>query len=242
MSKERDKAILELLLKKKRVTVKEVASALYVSEPSVRRDLARLEAQNLIKRVHGGAMIEESALAKNKIPFKVRELEESSAKIVIAKAAVKLVEDGNIIFLDSSTSAYNMIPFLEGKKNLTVITNGVRALEKLAEYGINTLSTGGNLDAGCMSLVGEEAYKTIEAINADICFFSCRGLDAEGNLTDIFPAENYVRARMIKNSRRAYLLCGGDKIGKKYFHNLCNARDLDGVISDVEYLSDGRNT
>ena len=234
MSNERDKIILELLLKKKKVTVKELAGTLYVSEPSVRRDLARLENQNLIKRIHGGAMIEETAISKNKIPFKVRELEESSAKIIIAKEAAKLIEDGNVIFLDSSTSAYNLIPFLEGKMNLTVVTNGVRALEKLAEFGINTISTGGALDASCMSLVGEEAYKTIEAINADICFFSCRGLDGDGNMTDIFPAENYVRMKMIKQSRKAYLLCGGDKFEKKYFHNLGNLKDVDGIISDRE--------
>ena len=87
MSNERDKAILELLLKKKKVSVKELATTLYVSEPSVRRDLSRLENQHLIKRTHGGAMIDESVQSKNKIPFKVRELEESSAKIIIAKAA-----------------------------------------------------------------------------------------------------------------------------------------------------------
>ena len=231
MNNERDKIILELLLKNKKVTVKELAAALYISEPSVRRDLARLEGQNLIKRVHGGAMIDDSALSKNKIPFKVRELEESSAKVIMAKAAAELIEDGNIVFLDASTSAYNVIPFLEGKKNITIVTNGVRALERLAEYGINTISTGGQLDAGCMSLVGEEAYKTIESINADICFFSCRGVDEEGNLTDIFPAENYIRARMIKHSKKAYLLCSHDKFGKRYFHNLCHRNSVDGVIS-----------
>lgn len=231
MSKERDKIILELLLRNKKVTVKELAAVLYVSEPSVRRDLAGLERQNLIKRIHGGAMIEDSAVAKNKIPFKVRELEESSAKVVMAQEAAKLVEDGNIVFLDASTSTYNLIPFLEGKKNITVITNGVRALERLAEYGINTISTGGTLDRDCMSLVGEEAYKTIETINADICFFSCRGIDADGNITDIFSAENYIRERMIKHSKRAYLICAKEKFGKKYFHNLCHKNEIDGVIS-----------
>ena len=171
---------------------------------------------------------------ENKIPFKVRELEESSAKVVMAKAAAELIEDGSVVFLDSSTSAYNIIPFLGDKKNLTVITNGVRALERLAGYGINTVSTGGTLDPSCMSLVGDEAHKTIEAFNADICFFSCRGLDSDGNMTDIFSAENYVRQRMIKHSKRAYLLCAGDKFGKKYFHNLMNLKAVDGLISDRE--------
>ena len=57
MNKEREKIILEMLLKKKRVTVKELSHTLYISEPSVRRDLADLEKQNLIKRIHGGAVL-----------------------------------------------------------------------------------------------------------------------------------------------------------------------------------------
>ena len=232
MSKERDKEILEILVAKKQATVKELADRLFVSEPSIRRDLANLEKQNLIKRVHGGAVIEETALSKNKIPFAIRELEQSNAKVIIAQKAIELVHDNDVIFLDASTSAYQLIPFLQSKRNLTVITNGVRALEKLAEYDIHTISTGGSLVASCMALVGEDAYRTIESINADIAFFSCRGLSNEGYLTDIAPAENHVRSKMIKNAKRSYLLCAKDKIGKKYYHNLCHSRELDGVITD----------
>ena len=156
MSKEREKKILEILLKKKRITVKEAAKKLYISEPSVRRDLASLEKQHLIKRIHGGAIIEETALSQNRLPFALREMEESSGKVIIARKAAELVKDNDVIFLDASTSAYNLIPFLSVKKNITVVTNGVKALEKLAEYGINTISTGGSLIASCPALVGEE--------------------------------------------------------------------------------------
>ena len=232
MSKERDKEILEILVARKQATVKELARSLFVSEPSIRRDLAHLEKQNLIKRVHGGAVIEETALSKNKIPFAIRELEQSNAKVIIAQKAIELVHDNDVIFLDASTSAYQLIPFLQSKRNITVITNGVRALEKLAEYDINTISTGGSLVASCMALVGEDAYRTIESINADIAIFSCRGLSSEGYLTDIAPAENHVRQKMIRNSKRSYLLCTSDKFGKKYFHNLCHSRELDGIISN----------
>ena len=233
MSNERDKAILELLLKEKQVTVKQLASHLYISEPSVRRDLARLERQHLIKRIHGGAMIEKDALSKSKIPFTIRELEQSDAKIIIAKKAMELIHDNDVIFLDASTSAYNIIQFLPSKKNITVVTNGVRALEKLAEYDINTISTGGNLIASCKALVGDDAYRTIESINANIAFFSCRGLSDEGFLTDIAPAENHVRKCMIKNSKQSYLLCTGDKFGKQYYHNLCHMDEIDGILSDT---------
>lgn len=233
MNKEREKIILETILKRKQISVKELAGILYISEPSVRRDLASLEKQNLIKRVHGGAVIEETAVSKNKIPFLIREYEQSSAKLTIAQKASELVKDNDVIFLDASTSAFRLIPFLASKSNITVVTNGAKALTSLAEYGINTISTGGRLVNSCLALVGEEAYKTIESINANVAFFSCRGLSDDGFLTDIAPEENFVRQKMIKNSERAYLLCAQEKMGKKYFHNLCHKDDIDGIISEI---------
>lgn len=232
MNKDREKQILEILLKQKKIMVRQLAEVLFISEPSVRRDLASLEKQNLIKRIHGGAVLEETALSKNKIPFLIREYEQSSAKIEISKKAIEKIKDNDVVFLDASTSCYYLIPFLASKRNLTVVTNGVKALTKLAEYDINTISTGGALVNSCLALVGEEAYKTIETINANIAFFSCRGLSSDGYLTDIAPEENNIRKRMIKNSKRAYLLCDGKKFDKKYFHNLCHKDDIDGIITD----------
>lgn len=234
MSKEREKQILEILLTKKKVTVKELSELLYVSEPSVRRDLTSLEQQNLIKRVHGGAIIDQSALSKNKIPFLIREYEQSSAKVIISQKAIELVKDNDVVFLDASTSCYYLIPFLASKNGLLVITNGVKALTKLAEYDIRAISTGGTLLNGDLSLVGDEAYGNIERINADIAFFSCRGVSDDGYLTDINPDENNVRIKMIKNSRKAYMLCAKEKIGKRYFHNLCHKDDIDGIITEEQ--------
>ena len=232
MSIDREKQILEILLKEKKSSVKQLAKILFVSEPSVRRDLQSLEKQNLIKRIHGGAVLEETALSKNKIPFLIREYEQSSAKTMIAKKAIDLICDNDIVFLDASTSCYYLIPFLASKRNLTVITNGVKALIKLAEYGINTISTGGALLNSCLALVGEEAYKTIETYNADIALFSCRGVSNDGYLTDISPEENNARKKMIQHARKSYLLCTSEKIGKSYFHNLCHKDDITGIIHE----------
>ena len=232
MNKEREKIILEMLLKKKRVTVKELSHTLYISEPSVRRDLADLEKQNLIKRIHGGAVLEETLISKNKIPFIIREYEQSSAKTIIAQKAADYIKDNDIVFLDASTSAFRVIPFLLSKDNITVVTNGVRALTSLAEFNINTISTGGRLVNSCLALVGDEAYKTIDSINANIAFFSCRGISDDGYLTDISPEEDYVRQRMIKNAKHSYLLCATNKFDKKYFHNLCHKDEISGIISE----------
>jgi DeoR family fructose operon transcriptional repressor len=232
MSTDREKQILEILLKEKKASVPQLAKALYISEPSVRRDLQSLERQNLIKRVHGGALLEETALSKNKIPFLIREYEQSGAKSIIAQKAIHLISDNDVIFLDASTSCYYLIPFLASKSNLTVITNGVKALVKLAEYGIHTVSTGGVLLNNCMALVGEEAYKTIETYNADVALFSCRGVSEDGYLTDISTEENNVRKKMIRHARRSYLLCASEKLGKRYFHNLCHKDEITGILNE----------
>lgn len=232
MNIDREKQILEILLKEKRATVQQLAASLYISEPSVRRDLASLEKQNLIKRVHGGAVIEETALSKNKIPFLIREYEQSSAKVQIAQKAITLVNDNDVVFLDASTSCYYLIPFLATKRNLTVITNGVKALSKLAEYDITTFSTGGALVNSCLVLVGEEACSTVESFHADVAFFSCRGVSDDGYLTDIAREENIVRKRMIQNAKRSYLLCATEKFGKTYYHNLCHKDAITGIIHE----------
>ena len=232
MSIEREKQILEILLKEKKASVHRLAAALFVSEPSVRRDLQHLAAQHLIRRVHGGAVLEETALSKNEIPFLIREYEQSGAKAIIAKKAIGLVRDGDVVFLDSSTSCYHLIPFLASKRDLTVITNGVKALTALAECGIHTISTGGALVNNCLSLVGEDAYKTIETYNADIAFFSCRGVSDDGYLTDIAPEENNVRRKMIRRAKTAYLLCASEKFGKRYFHNLCHKDEITDILHE----------
>lgn len=233
MNKERQKEILKLLLAKKKITVSELSELLFASNSSIRRDLNDLEEQQLIKRTHGGAMIEENSISAVKIPFVMRELEQSEAKFEIAKQAIGYINDYDVIFLDASSSAYALIPFLAAKHNLTVITSGVKALTRLGEYGIKAVSTGGDLLPSCQSLVGEAAYTTIRRYNANAVFFSCRGLSDDGYVTDISDSENNVRRCMLEHSKNSFLLCASNKLGNKYFHNLCTVNDITMVISDA---------
>lgn len=234
MNTDRKKQILEILLKEKEINVKDLAKRLYISEPSVRRDLAELEKEKFLRRTHGGAVLEELNSSSLKIPFIIRELEQSDAKIHIARQAAELVKDGDVIMLDASSSAYNVIPFLSTRTNLTVITSGVKTLMRLAEYGINAYSTGGHLLPSCLSLTDHDATSMLAHYNADIVFFSCRGLSADGLLTDFSIEENHIRSKMLQNARTSVLLCNSKKINQKYIHTLCSIEDVDYCFSDVE--------
>ncbi len=232
MSKNRERLILEKLLTRKQISVDELSKELYTSKSSIRRDLTNLEKHNFLKRVHGGAILIENGISDIRVPFALRELEQGDAKISIAKKAAGLVHDGDVIFLDASSSAYNLIPFLSEKKDITVITNGVKALQRLAEFNIKTICTGGKMFNASFALVGDEAYAILDGINADISFFSCRGMSEDGKLTDITDSENYVRQRMISNSKKSYFLCASEKIGRLFYHNLCTVNDITGVICE----------
>lgn len=233
MNKEREKEILKILLAEKRVYVKNLAERTYASEPSIRRDLVSLERQGYLRRVHGGAVIEETNNSEMKIPFVLRELEQSDAKITIAQKAASLVRDGSVIMLDASSSAYNMIPFLSRFANLTVITNGVKALTALSEYNITAFSTGGKLIPSLLSLTGDDALTTIARYNADFVFFSCRGLSDKGMATDFSIEENIIRRKMLTHAKTKVLLLDDSKFNREYMHNLCSVGDLDYVISNA---------
>ena len=231
MNEEREIEILKTLIQQKQVSVNELAEKMYTSKASIRRDPKSLEPQHLLRRVHGGAILEENSISRIKIPFLLRELEQSDEKIQLAKYAADLVENGNVIFLDASTSAYHIIPYLAPKKDLTVITNGIKALTRLSEYNIRCIGTGGTVFNSCLAFVGEAACCSVEQYYADICFFSSRGLSEDGMLTDISQEENMVRQKMIAHAKASYALFTEGKIGKQYFHRLCAAGDLTGVIT-----------
>ena len=77
----------------------------------------------------------------------------------------------------------------------------------------------------------------LSSYNADVVFFSCRGLAPDGMITDFSIDENLVRRKMIERSKRAYLLCTEEKINKSYLHNICHASEISGIISETDEIN-----
>ena len=130
---EREERILSALLEKESMSVRELSAKLYVSQPTLRRDLIKLEQMGKIVRTHGGAQLLTKP-ADEKIPFYLRQQEQNDAKSRMALRAVEFIRDGDIIMLDGSTSVHSIIPLLGRFHNLIVITcsaksvsNGLRA-------------------------------------------------------------------------------------------------------------------
>lgn len=227
---EREKSYINLL-SDGAVSVKELAMKLFISEPTVRRDIIALEKKELVVCKRGNVSLKVN-YADQRIPLFIRDMEQNDEKRIIAKKAAAYIKDGEVVMLDASTTAYHLLPYLAEFKNILVITNGAKTALESAAMGIKTICTGGELTGESFSYVGTDAQSILNRYNADVAFFSCRGVSDEGIVTDNSILENSMRKIMIKNSKKSYLICDKSKFGKTYLNTLCHINELEGLITD----------
>lgn len=219
------------LLANKPHTVKELAEKLFISEPTVRRDVSVLQKKELLCCRRGVVSLKTNS-PDRRIPLFVRHLEQNEAKAAIAQKAASYIKNGMTVMLDASTTVLHILPFLAEHPNVLVITSGAKTALEAASMGIRTLCTGGEMANESFSYVGCDAERMIERYNADIAFFSCRGVTEDGKATDNSILENNIRRIMIGRAKQNYLLCDKSKLGKTYLNTLCRLEEIDGMITE----------
>ncbi len=231
--KEREKSILEYLRKKREATVSELCAALFVSEPTIRRDLAALNTAGKIIRTYGGASYK-SELGEN-LPQEYREREHTDAKDVIGRKCLELISDGDVVMIDGSSTALALIRAIEDKKiSIVIVTNSAKAPFILDKTNIKTFVTGGELAPHTHAYVGSYAEDFLRSFNADICFFSVRTLTPDGYLTDNALAENSVRRVMMSKSKKSVLMLDSQKIGEPCMNTLAALDEISYVVSETD--------
>ena len=229
---ERHEKILEILKTSGSASVERLAQLLFVSPPTIRRDLAYLKEQNLIHRTVGGAALRQNAVSE--IPFEFRDSQDADSKEIIAKKAAEYLRDDLVIFLDASSTVYRLLPYISEFKNTTVITNSPKVCLTLAEQGIGSYCTGGTLLSKSKAFVGESAIEFVKRFNADIFFFSSQGITEDGIITDASVVESVIRRAIMKQSKKNIFMCSSSKIGKKFAYNLADISEVDAIISDID--------
>lgn len=226
-----ERKILELLSNNSFLKTEDIAELIDVSPSTVRRKLNELQSRGLITRLRGGAQVSDE---KNYFPkFSFRSHMNSLEKKKIALSAIKLIKNGDVIFLDGSTSSFFIAEYLSEFKNIKVFTNGIDTLSQLSKHGVNAYSTGGHVSEENPSvLVGHFADEMIKNVKADISFFSAQAIGKDGEIFDCFELENPLRLSMIKNSCLSVFLCDSTKFGRTAPFHLCSLNDVDYIVSD----------
>lgn len=231
MKDTQEKEILEILQNRQHTTIDELAERLFISPSTVRRKLNALQKKGLITRTHGGAQLNDE---NNFFPsFTFRVHQNSFEKKKMALTAIKLIKNGDLIFLDGTTSAFFIAEYLSEFKNIRVITNGIDTLSLLAKHNITAYSTGGCIqEANRSVLVGHYAQEMVSNFHADIAFFSAQSVTNDGEIYDCFEEENVIRKAMIKHATKKVFLCDSTKFGKTSLFHLCSLNDVDYIVSN----------
>lgn len=229
---ERLNEILLILNSCQYVTVEFLSRELHISASSIRRDLALLENRGLVKRSYGG--VELMTSGNRVIPFSMRSHENPLEKKRIARRAASLVNEGDVLYLDGSTSSYYMIDYLAAIKNITVATNSIDSICQLAQYDIRAFCTGGHVSRENKAvLTGGFAEHLIGNLHADYAFFSAQAIGTDGNIYDCYESEVPLRKSMLKNAGKRVLLSDGSKFNNTSVFLIENICHIDYVITDI---------
>jgi DeoR/GlpR family transcriptional regulator of sugar metabolism len=202
---------------------------------TIRKDLAWLETQGLVRRTHGGAIPNTAASSPSEMSIDVREQMQRAEKARIGEAAARYVQDGETIALDASTTALAMVPFLGSKLDLTVATNGVRTAMGLSHFpSLSVLLLGGMLRRETYSLVGKWGSSLLEQVNISKAFVGARGLTLRTGLTDVNAEEVELKRAMVEAAKEVIAVLDATKWDQVTLATFCPLDRLKLIITDIQ--------
>jgi DeoR/GlpR family transcriptional regulator of sugar metabolism len=228
---ERMDEVLRLLEARDSVQVAELAELFSISEVTVRSDLTTLAKLGLVARVRGG--VRSIREGNSEVGFDLRLRLEVERKRAIARAAAAMVDEGDAVALDSSTTAYYLALELRAKRELVVVTNGLLVATALADApGITVVVTGGVLRLSAMSLVGDLGTDVLRTTRINKGFLGARGISLERGLMDLSPDEVRIKQEMADACEQVYGIFDGSKWHRSALLAFVMAEDLAGIITD----------
>jgi DeoR/GlpR family transcriptional regulator of sugar metabolism len=227
---QRQEEIKRLLSDKQVLPIGELAEHFGVSEMTVRRDLEALAESGMVERVFGGARL--ATRVAREISHQARLERNREAKEQMAEFAATLVQDGDTVALDCSTSTLYLAKALRDRP-ITVVTNGLDVLVELSSSRTEVIGVGGTLRLQTHSFVGPIALGSLTSLHTDKAFFSAQGLDAEAGLTDSHLAEVDMKRALLRTARETFALVDSSKLGVVALASVVPLNTLDALITDA---------
>lgn len=229
----RRQSLLELLKKQPGLRVPEIASSLEVSEGTVRNDLNALEKEGYLTRVHGGAVLDSPAQLIS-ATFGIRYQEHSKEKNCIGAGAASLVNDGDSILLDASSTAYYLALNLKERSRLRAVTNGIEVARLLAQNPSNTvILIGGVVGQDGSSVTGLLSEQIIAELHIQKAFISCSGFSVERGMTEVYLEEAQLKRKAIQSAQQVIALVDASKFGVEDMTLFVKPQQITQLITDA---------
>lgn len=219
--------IMQQIQKNGKVNVDDLAQDLQVSPLTIRRDLQYWEEKGAVERFYGGAK-----LIQQFVDIEDFSSSNEPYKHAIAKYAANFVEDGDTIFINTSSTALLILKYIINKR-VTVITNNGKAILMEYDPGISIFLTGGELRTPKEAMVGEFALNNLNRISANKCFLGCSGISAKDGMTTAILQEVVINEGMINRCiGETFILADHTKIGNVHSFVSGEIHNFDYIITD----------
>lgn len=230
LAEQRYQIILDLLDKKKSVTVTEIREALHASESTVRRDITALHNASKLVKVFGGAVAIENNLTANEPTVAQKSDLNRDEKKQIGKYAASLIGEDEFVFIDAGTSTASMLEFIRVEK-VSFVTNAVAHAQILAAMGAKVYLLGGELKSSTEAIVGNAAVRALQGFHFTKGFFGTNGISRKEGFTTPDGDEAIVKETAMMQCRKAYVLADSSK-----FHSVSSVTFA--AIGDATIITD----
>ncbi|MFP5232360.1 MAG: DeoR/GlpR family DNA-binding transcription regulator [Acidobacteriota bacterium] len=234
LAEERRMRIRELLASQRTVTASTLTQMFGVTTATIRRDLAALEDEGILVRTHGGA-VSRTLSTDFQLSYEALRLSNLQEKRAIASEAEHLVLDGDTVFLEGSTTVYELACLLCNRRRLTVVTNSPPILERLQNSpGVTVMATGGDLQKDTSYLSGLWTQRALSEIKVDKAFFGVSAIDPEYGISTTRSALAEVKKMLVRAAKNRIALADHTKFGKQDFVYVGPISDYHTVVTDSE--------
>lgn len=235
-SEERRRQIASLTAVEGRVNVTELASRFDVTAETIRRDLAVLDREGVVHRVHGGAVANQT-FQTTELSLDTRARSASGAKNSIAHAALAFLPEPNGgMFLDAGTTTAALADLLAVQpqaKQWSIVTNSLSIALSLANSGLDEIQLlGGAVRAITQAVVGDTALRTLALMRADVAFIGTNALTLDHGLSTAESQEAAIKSAMITNAHKVVVLCDSTKMGTDYLVSFGSISEIDVIVTD----------
>lgn len=234
-TEERLEQILSILNETGRIKVKDLSERFNVSEGMIRKDLQKLEKSNTLQRTYGGAILNREISKISSITTRMNL--NLNSKELISKKAFALIEDGDVIFLDTSSINFLLAKLISNStKKLTLITN-MSIIPTLFNDNetVKLICIGGVYDKKSGGVLGSEVIKSISRYTFNKGFLGSSGINLITNSVGTVTLEDgNVKETIVSNSKEVFLLVEKEKFSIDGTYRFATLEDLDVIITDSD--------
>ena len=231
LKEERQQTILSEVELHNRILLTDIAETLDVSIDTVRRDVKELDAENKLRKVHGGAI----SLGFTTNSARNANIYALDDKVTIAKKATTMLKDGAVIFIDGGTTCLELARIIPEKLQLTCFTISLPvAMELSTKPNVKVISIGGQISKEAQIAIGANAIHHLSEIKVDFSFIGTGYVDALYGLTEFDWDIVQIKKAVIKASKKTVLLSISEKLNSQHRYKTCDISSINTMITELE--------